>query len=50
MIAHVSGLPVEEILPALMSGGGAVLVLLTSLGSRLRSSRDRQRTNELEVH
>lgn len=39
MIAHVSGLPVEEVLPALMSGGGAFLILLTSLGTRLRSSR-----------
>jgi hypothetical protein len=46
---HVSGLPVEEVLPALMSGSGAVLILLTSLGTRLRSSRaDRQRTNEME--
>lgn len=36
MIAHVGGLPVEEALPALMSGGGAWLILrLTSLGGRL---------------
>jgi hypothetical protein len=49
MTGHVSGLPVEEVLPALMSGSGAVLILLTSLGTRLRSSRaDRQRTNEME--
>jgi hypothetical protein len=49
MTGHASGLPVEEVLPALMSGSGAVLILLTSLGTRLRSSRaDRQRTNEME--
>ena len=49
MTGHVSGLPVEEALPALISGSGAVLILLTSLGTRLRSSRaDRQRTNEIE--
>jgi hypothetical protein len=40
MIAHVGGLPVEEVLPALMSGGGAWLILrLTSLGARLRPTR-----------
>ena len=39
MTAHVSGLPVEELLPALVSGSGAVLILLTSLGTRLRASR-----------
>ena len=45
MIAHVSGLPVEEVVPVLMTSGGAVLILLTSLGTRLRSSRaDRRRT------
>jgi hypothetical protein len=49
MTGHVSGVPVEEVLPALMSGSGAVLILLTSLGTRLRSSRaDRQRINEME--
>jgi hypothetical protein len=49
MTGHVSGVPVEEVLPALLSGSGAVLILLTSLGTRLRSSRaDRQRTNEME--
>jgi hypothetical protein len=46
---HVSGVPVEEVLPALMSGSGAVLILLTSLGTRLQSSRlDRQPRNEVE--
>jgi hypothetical protein len=40
MIAHVGGLPLEEVLPALMSGGGAWLILrLTSLGARLRPTR-----------
>jgi hypothetical protein len=49
MTGHVNGLPVEEALPALMTSGGAVLILLTSLGTRLRSSRsNRQRTDERE--
>jgi hypothetical protein len=39
VIAHVGGLPVEEVLPALMSGVGAWLILrLTSLGTRVPSS------------
>lgn len=34
MIAHVGGLPVEEVLPALMSGvGGWLMLRLTSLGA-----------------
>jgi hypothetical protein len=37
VIAHVGGLPVEEVLPALMSGGGVWLILrLTSQAARLR--------------
>ena len=51
MTAHVSGLPVEELLPALMSGGGAFLILrLTAFGARLRPGRDAdgQRANEME--
>jgi len=37
VIAHIAGLPVEEVVPVLMSGAGAWLVLkLTSLGSRRR--------------
>jgi hypothetical protein len=45
VIAHVGGLPVEEILPALMSGGAVWLtVLVTSLGARLRGTRARSRT------
>jgi hypothetical protein len=40
VIAHVGDLPVEEVLPALMSGVGAWLILrLTSLGARLRPTR-----------
>lgn len=39
MIAHVSGLPVEELLPTLLSGSGAFLLLLTSLWTRRRSIR-----------
>jgi hypothetical protein len=35
VIAHVGGLPVEEVLPALLSGGGAWLILqLASLRAR----------------
>jgi hypothetical protein len=42
VIAHLGGLPVEEVLPALMSGVGAWLILrLTSLGARLRARRAR---------
>ena len=40
VIAHVGGLPVEEVLPALMSGVGAWLILrLTSLAARRRPTR-----------
>jgi hypothetical protein len=40
VIAHVSGLPVEELLPTLLSGGGAWVILrLTSLGRRPGSRR-----------
>jgi hypothetical protein len=40
VIAHAGGLPVEEVLPVLVSGGGAWLLLWrTSLGARLRSTR-----------
>jgi hypothetical protein len=37
MIAHIAGLPVEEMLPALISGAGAWVVLrLSWLGRRGR--------------
>ena len=36
MIAHVGGLPVEEILPTLMSGVGAWLVLKLRVSRRGR--------------
>ena len=40
MIAHIGGLPVEELLPALMSGAGAFLVgRLTVLRARLQRER-----------
>jgi hypothetical protein len=42
MIAHVGGLPVEEVLPALMTGVGAWLILrVTSLGAHLQARRAR---------
>ena len=34
MIAHVSGLPVEELLPALMSGGAWLLVVMHARAGR----------------
>ena len=41
MIGHVSGLPVEELLPTLISGGSAFLILrLTALRARLRPGRN----------
>jgi hypothetical protein len=37
MLAHIAGVPVEEALPALMSGLGAALLLrLTLFASRFR--------------
>ena len=40
MIAHVGGVPVEEILPSL-AGGGAVLLLARAwMGLRLRRRRE----------
>ena len=47
MIAHVGGLPVEELLPTLLSGGGAWVILrLTSLGARRRSTRHHARPSD----
>ena len=44
MIAHVGPLPVEELVPALMSGAGAWLILrLGSLRARRRARRARFR-------
>jgi hypothetical protein len=46
VIAHVGGVPVEEVLPVLMSGAGAWLLLwLTSLGARLRATRTHRETD-----
>ncbi len=40
MIAHIGGVPLEEVLPALMGGAGTWLILrVTSLGARLRTTR-----------
>jgi hypothetical protein len=47
VIAHVGGLPVEEVLPALMSGVGAWLIQrLTSLGTRVPSWASAREHNE----
>ena len=44
MIAHVGPLPVEELVPALMSGAGAWLIMrLGSLRARRRARRTRFR-------
>ena len=47
MTAHVSGLPVEDVLPALMSGGGAFLLWLTALRARLRPDRETVRRHRI---
>lgn len=40
MIAHIAGLPIEEVVPALMSGVSAwSMVRLSSRLSRLRAKR-----------
>ena len=39
MIAHIAGLPVEEVLPALMSGLGAWLFLRLSWFGRRNDKR-----------
>jgi hypothetical protein len=45
VIAHIGGLPVEEVLPALVSGAGTWFILrLTSLGARLPRLGERART------
>lgn len=43
MIAHIGGVPVEELLPMLVSGIGVGLLLkLTALGSRFRRLHNRR--------
>ena len=43
MTGHVSGFPVEELLPTLLSGGAAgVLMWCRSLGTRVRSGGGRR--------
>jgi hypothetical protein len=42
VIAHIGGLPVEEILPVLISGGGAWVILrLTMLRARAAGNKER---------
>jgi hypothetical protein len=41
-LAHVSGMPVEELLPALASTGSSLLVVWAWLSHRLRRERRRQ--------
>ena len=44
MIAHVGGVPVEEVLPGVVGGFGAVLVAFTWVAARVRrkvTSEDR---------
>jgi hypothetical protein len=40
VIAHVGGVPVEEILPALASGAGVGLLALSRVVSRIRRLRE----------
>jgi hypothetical protein len=51
-MAHVGPLPVEELVPTLMSGAGALLILrLRSLRARRRPTRTGSRgTPEVESH
>jgi hypothetical protein len=43
VIAHVGGLPVEEVMPALMSGAGAWFILrLTSVWASARERKERR--------
>ena len=39
MTGHVSGMPVEELVPALMSGSGAALILLVAAAVRRRTPK-----------
>ena len=46
MIAHVGGLPIEEVMPALMSGVGAWVILwLSWLAARVPRVGERTRTH-----
>ena len=42
MIAHVGGVPVEEVLPGLVGGLGAVLAACTWVASRVRRGPGQQ--------
>lgn len=42
MIAHVGGMPVEELLPALASTGGSLLAARAWLSHRLRRDQRRE--------
>jgi hypothetical protein len=41
VIAHVGGVPVEEMLPVVMGGGAGLLVALTWARARTRRGRSR---------
>jgi hypothetical protein len=42
LLAHISGLPIEELLVPLLSGGGALVVGARALTLKLRESRQRR--------
>ena len=51
MIAHVGGVPLEEILPSLTGGGGALLLARAWLMLRLRLRREpREMTDGRALH
>jgi hypothetical protein len=43
LLAHISGLPVEELLVPLLSGGGGLVVGARALALKLREPRRRRR-------
>jgi hypothetical protein len=50
VIAHIAGLPVEEVLPALMSGAAVLLVrTLTTLRSRRRTDSTDTASNNADI-
>ena len=42
MIAHVAGVPVEELLPSLTGAGAGLLMARAWIGARLRRGRGRR--------
>jgi hypothetical protein len=47
MLAHVGGVPVEELLPTLAGAGGALAIARAWLAVRLRRHADRDRRDDV---